>query len=181
MQVNITILLSNTHQQTSEELNNFKTRFQRVLQYKDNSKLISNSAIFKPFIFKGKRPLGKSSYKTNQKGALRTDLNLLLWYLWYKLTWKHGTIHRFVWHSGQWYFVFLRKIRPCASIVFQQKLQPRAGPGRRTGQWHDRDPSMREGDELWKYCESMNGKTPTLTKHVYTLYDFIIEYRVRTS
>lgn len=55
---------------------------------------------------------------------------------WY--SWKHGTMHRFVWHSGQWYFVFRRRIRPWASIVFQQKLQPSAGPGRSVGQWLDR-------------------------------------------
>lgn len=55
---------------------------------------------------------------------------------WY--SWKHGTMHKFVWHSGQWYFVLRRKILPCASIVFQQKLQPSAGPGRRVGQWLER-------------------------------------------
>lgn len=55
---------------------------------------------------------------------------------WY--SWKHGTMHKFVWHSGQWYFVFRRKIRPWASIVFQQKLQPNAGPGRITGQCWER-------------------------------------------
>lgn len=36
------------------------------------------------------------------------------------------------------YFVLRRRIRPCASIVFQQKLQPSAGPGRITGQCWDR-------------------------------------------
>ena len=37
-------------------------------------------------------------------------------------------MQRLVWHSGQWYFVFLRKILPLPSVVFQQKLQERAGP-----------------------------------------------------
>lgn len=55
---------------------------------------------------------------------------------WY--SWKHGTIHKLVWHSGQWYFVLRRNMRPCASIVFQQKLQPSAGPGRITGQCWER-------------------------------------------
>lgn len=59
----------------------------------------------------------------------------LVWRSWY--SWKQGTMHKFVWHSGQWYLVFLRKIRPCVSIVFQQKLQPSAGPGRTAGQWLD--------------------------------------------
>lgn len=61
---------------------------------------------------------------------------MVLWRSWY--SWKHGTIHRLVWHSGQWYLVLRRNIRPCASIVFQQKLQPSAGPGRITGQCCDR-------------------------------------------
>lgn len=47
-------------------------------------------------------------------------------------------MHKLVWHSGQWYFVLRLKIRPCVSIVFQQKLQPNAGPGRMAGQWLDR-------------------------------------------
>lgn len=47
-------------------------------------------------------------------------------------------MHKFVWHSGQWYFVLRRRILPCASIVFQQKLQPSAGPGRSVGQWLER-------------------------------------------
>lgn len=64
------------------------------------------------------------------------DGSLELWRSWY--SWKQGTIHKFVWHSGQWYLVFRRKIRPCASIVFQQKLQPNAGPGRITGQCWER-------------------------------------------
>lgn len=55
---------------------------------------------------------------------------------WY--SWKHGTMHKFVWHSGQWYFVLRRRMRPCASMVFQQKLQPNAGPGRMTGQCCER-------------------------------------------
>lgn len=58
------------------------------------------------------------------------------WRSWY--SWKHGTMHRFVWHSGQWYLVLRRRIRPWASIVFQQKLQPSAGPSRTTGQWLER-------------------------------------------
>lgn len=36
------------------------------------------------------------------------------------------------------YLVLRRKIRPCASMVFQQKLQPNAGPGRMTGQCCER-------------------------------------------
>lgn len=60
----------------------------------------------------------------------------LFWRSWY--SWKHGTIHRLVWHSGQWYLVLRRKIRPWSSIVFQQKLQPSAGPGRMTGQCCER-------------------------------------------
>lgn len=55
---------------------------------------------------------------------------------WY--CWKQGTIHRLVWHSGQWYLVFRRRIRPWASTVFQQKLQPSAGPCRNSGQWLER-------------------------------------------
>lgn len=46
-------------------------------------------------------------------------------------------MHRFMWHSGQWYLVLRLKIRPQLSTLFQQKLQPRAGPGRRAGQWPD--------------------------------------------
>lgn len=41
-------------------------------------------------------------------------------------------------HSGQWYFVFRLKNLPRASIVFQQKLHPKAGPERNNGQWSDR-------------------------------------------
>ena len=37
-------------------------------------------------------------------------------------------MQRLVWHSGQWYLVFLRRILPLPSVVFQQKLQERAGP-----------------------------------------------------
>ena len=37
-------------------------------------------------------------------------------------------MQRLVWHSGQWYLVFLLRIRPLPSVVFQQKLQERAGP-----------------------------------------------------
>lgn len=55
---------------------------------------------------------------------------------WY--SWKQGTMQRLVWHSGQWYLVLRRSIRPWASIVFQQKLHPNAGPGRMAGQWLDR-------------------------------------------
>jgi len=44
-------------------------------------------------------------------------------------------MHRLVWHSGQWYFVFLLKILPLPSVVFQQKLQERAGPSLALGQW----------------------------------------------
>ena len=36
--------------------------------------------------------------------------------------------------TGQWYFVFRRKIRPFASVVFQQKLHPSAGPSLAFGQ-----------------------------------------------
>lgn len=60
-------------------------------------------------------------------------------------SWKQGTMHKLIWHSGQWYFVFLLNIRPCVSIVFQQWLHPSAGPGRWTGQWPRRwslDPSL---------------------------------------
>lgn len=64
------------------------------------------------------------------------DGSFEFWRSWY--SWKHGTMHKFVWHSGQWYLVFRRNIRPCASIVFQQKLQPNAGPGRITGQCWER-------------------------------------------
>jgi len=65
---------------------------------------------------------------------------------WY--SWKHGTMHRLVWHSGQWYLVLRRKIRPWPSIVFQQKLQPNAGPGRKRGQCPDRcDSKVSLGDD----------------------------------
>ena len=37
-------------------------------------------------------------------------------------------MQRLVWHSGQWYLVFLLRILPLPSVVFQQKLQDRAGP-----------------------------------------------------
>ena len=65
---------------------------------------------------------------------------------WY--CWKHGTtmniwyfsrlfgkalllpMQRLVWHSGQWYLVFLLRMRPLPSVVFQQKLQESAGPSR---------------------------------------------------
>lgn len=60
----------------------------------------------------------------------------LFWRSWY--SWKQGTMHRLVWHSGQWYLVLRRKIRPWSSMVFQQKLQPRAGPVRMTGQCCER-------------------------------------------
>ena len=43
-------------------------------------------------------------------------------------------MHKFAWQSGQWYFVFLLKIRPWLSFVFQQYLQPSAAPVRSTGQ-----------------------------------------------
>lgn len=56
-------------------------------------------------------------------------LSICLWY-----SWKHGTMHRLVRHSGQWYLVFRRNTRPWGSVEFQQKLQPRAGPPRSTGQ-----------------------------------------------
>lgn len=72
------------------------------------------------------------------------------WRSWY--SWKHGTMHKFVWHSGQWYFVLRRKIRPWASIVFQQKLQPSAGPGRSVGQWLDRVAVSNERSFLVEAC-----------------------------
>lgn len=68
---------------------------------------------------------------------------------WY--SWKHGTIHKFVWHSGQWYFVFRRNMRPCASMVFQQKLQPNAGPGRITGQCFER---LSIDNSRTKFCKN---------------------------
>lgn len=67
------------------------------------------------------------------EGASPLSLFCRSWY-----SWKHGTIQRFVWHSGQWYLVLRRKIRPWSSMVFQQKLQPSAGPARMTGQCCDR-------------------------------------------
>lgn len=78
--------------------------------------------------------------------SLFPPASCLSWY-----SWKHGTMQRLVWHSGQWYFVLRRKIRPWPSIVFQQKLQPNAGPGRNRGQCPDRcdsNPSL--GDEAWE-------------------------------
>ena len=36
--------------------------------------------------------------------------------------------------TGQWYFVFRRRMRPLASVVFQQKLHPSAGPSLAFGQ-----------------------------------------------
>lgn len=70
--------------------------------------------------------------EVNAIGSAGVPLLCLSWY-----SWKQGTIHKFVWHSGQWYFVFLLNILPCASTVFQQKLQPNAGPDLTTGQWLD--------------------------------------------
>lgn len=51
-------------------------------------------------------------------------------------------MHKLVLHSGQWYLVFLRSVRPWLSMVFQQKLQPKAGPSRCTGQWPERAGSI---------------------------------------
>ena len=36
--------------------------------------------------------------------------------------------------TGQWYFVFRRRMRPLESVVFQQKLHPSAGPSLAFGQ-----------------------------------------------
>lgn len=44
-------------------------------------------------------------------------------------------MHKFVRHSGQWYCVFLRKILPVSSTVFQQKLQLKGGPALTAGVW----------------------------------------------
>jgi len=60
------------------------------------------------------------------------------------ITWKQGTRQRFILHSGQWYFVFRLKNLPRASMVFQQKLHPSAGPERNNGQWSDRVDSLYE-------------------------------------
>jgi len=78
--------------------------------------------------------------------SLLPPASCLSWY-----SWKHGTMQRLVWHSGQWYLVLRRKIRPWLSIVFQQKLQPNAGPGRKTGQCPERcDSNTSLGDDALK-------------------------------
>lgn len=82
------------------------------------------------------------------------DGSFVFWRSWY--SWKHGTMHRLVWHSGQWYLVFRLRMRPWASIVFQQKLQPNAGPGRITGQCCER--FSREISRNKCYMNKSNGK-----------------------
>lgn len=82
------------------------------------------------------------------------DGSFVFWRSWY--SWKHGTMHRLVWHSGQWYLVFRLSMRPWASIVFQQKLQPNAGPGRITGQCCER--FSREISRNKCYMNKSNGK-----------------------
>lgn len=44
-------------------------------------------------------------------------------------------MQRLVRHSGQWYWVFRRRILPHSSTVFQQKLQLSGGPDLTAGVW----------------------------------------------
>lgn len=116
--------------QTRAQLFNFKqSNFTRDnVDDDDDDDIVKNTYI----VWDDLSPLRPLALLAGIEASLPPSTDCLSWY-----SWKHGTMQRLVWHSGQWYFVLRRKILPCASIVFQQKLQPRAGPGLKVGQWLD--------------------------------------------